>query len=248
MKISDYLQFEYDCRDTQELLTLLIVCPQELTIDERTEVSKHLSRCSGCRDDYESMKLISDMLIANRDYLLKSGVFNDVQADDSSVEMSYEESMQMRFQARLARVSTRRKRRERRERIAKIKRFAKPVSAVAACIITVLGIYLAASHLTPNKDNAPTIAAIPNDTPVKIELLTASAPKIIPAGQPIIAASNLKTLRINNNRRMTLNLGTELSIVPHNLGCVVKLDKGEIYTEVEHDGKPFIVETTHGWV
>ncbi len=62
----------------------------------------------------------------------------------------------------------------------------------------------------------------------------------------IANAGKLKTLRINGNREMILNAGKELSIVPHNLGCVVKLAKGEIYTEVEHDGKPFIVATAHG--
>lgn len=117
---------------------LYVVYPEELTFDERTEADKHLAKCSVCRDDYEGMKLISDMLRANRDSLRNSGVFGDTQSVQPSVTMSHEEIMDLRFQARLQRAGARRKRRERRERIAKIKRLVRPVAAVAACILQLL--------------------------------------------------------------------------------------------------------------
>ena len=246
MKITEYRQFEYDCRNTQELLTLLVVAPEELTLDERSEVEKHLAQCTACRQDYEGITLASDMLLANQDYLRNNAVFADTQSSSQqSVVMSDKESVEITFRERLIRASARRKRRERKQRVAKIKHFAKPISAIAACLIAALGLYLTASHLNPAKNITP-IAATLHDTPVKIELLTASAAKIIPSGQQIIALATPKTLRINNNRYMTLNTGTELSIIPHNLGCIVKLEKGEIDTQVEHDGKPFIVATAHG--
>lgn len=246
MKLSDDIQFEYDCQDTQELLTLLIVCPEELSIGERADASKHLYVCSSCREDYEGMKLASDMLRANRDYLRDSRVFDSTSTDLPQVDVSEKELAKMRFEAMMERALTRRKRREKRERVARIKSVAKHISAIAACLIAVFGLYLTVSHLTGNGNSTPKLAAMPIETPVKIELITGSGSKIITAGQPIIASSELKTLRINENRQMIINAGTELSIIPHNLGCIVKLVKGEIYTEVEHDGKPFIVETIYG--
>ena len=247
IKFEVFKKFEYDCQDTQGLLLFYVMYPEELTFDERDEVTDHLAKCSACQDELEDLKWAKDLFSASREYLLNSGVFGEKESDKPLVKLSEREILDLRFEARLDRAGARRKRRERRERIARIKRFAKPIAAVAACLAAVLGIYLTASQLSGTEDaSTPTIAAIPIETPVKIELLTASAPKIIPASQQIIASSRLKTLRINNNRHMTLNPGTELSIVPRNFGCIVKLNKGEIYTEVEHDGKPFIVETIHG--
>ena len=244
MKISEYRQFEDGCRDTQELLTLVTVCPEELTFDERAEADKHLGRCSKCRQDYEGMKLASEMLTANRDYLRDSGVFGDIQSDRLSIEMSHERSMEIRFQARLERAGIRRKRRGRKQRIAEIKRIVKPISAVAACLLIVSSLWWAVGHLQSDK-NQP-IVANPHIQPVKIELVSDTGTELIPASQLIAATNELKTLRINGNREMILNAGTQLSIVPYNFGCLVRLDKGEIYTHVQHDGNPFIVETSHG--
>ena len=246
MEIEDSKKFDYYCKDVQELLFLYGVWPEETTFDEREETAKHLAKCPECRSEYLKLKPMAPAIRANPQCLVEYGIWKPSQQKSSGQKPTHEEIMQIRFEARLERAYLRRKRRERRERIAMIKRLVKPISAVAACLIAVLGVYLIASYLTPVKDNTPIIAAIPIEIPVKIEFLTASAPKIIPAGQQIIALGAPKTLRINNNRRMTLNPGTELSITPHNLGCIVKLEKGEIDTQVEHDGKPFIVATAHG--
>ena len=247
MKISEYRQFEYGCHDTQELLTLLIVCPEELTFDERAEADKHLGRCSKCRQDYEGMKLASDMLTANSDYLRNSGVFGDIESDRLPIEMSHERSMEIRFQARLERAGIRRKRRERKQRIAKVKRIIRPISAVAACMLIVLSLWWAIGSLQSDRSTkSKPIVAKPYTSSVKIELVSDTTIEVIQFGQLVAATNELKTLRINGNREMTLNTGTQLSIVPYNLGCLVKLDKGEIYTHVEHDGNPFIIETSYG--
>ncbi|RKY10569.1 MAG: hypothetical protein DRP56_00625 [Planctomycetota bacterium] len=246
MKMNDFKTFEYGCQDTQELLTLLIVWPEELTFDERDEVGKHLSKCSVCRQDFVGMKHTSDALIANRDYLRNSGVFGKTRSNQPSIEMSHEEIMAERFQDRLNRTFTRRKRRERKEKIAKFKQLAKPVSAIAACLIIAFGLFMAANQLHKAQNDTSPVVSNQQQNPVKIEVISGDTTEIIPAGQRITAANGLKTLRINGNRQMVLNIGTELSIEPYNLGCLVRLDQGEIYTEVEHDGKPFMVETPHG--
>jgi hypothetical protein len=246
MKISDSQQFEYDCQDTQELLILLLVCPEELTIDERSEVTRHLNECPACREDYEGMLQTSDVLIANRDYLRKNAFFGDTPVERDSVQMSHEEIMDERFQDRMERVIVRRKRRERRERIAKAKRLAKPISAVAACLVVGLGVLFVVNQFSRSNNGSSTIVSNQSQPSVIIEVISEGVTDTMPAGQLIVAADELKTLRINGNRQMVLNVGTELSVESYNLGCMVKLDQGEIYTEVEHDGKPFVVETFHG--
>jgi len=75
----------------------------------------------------------------------------------------------------------------------------------------------------------------------KIEVVTDSGTEIIPADQVITSSNDLRIMRLNNNRKKVLNVGTELSAKLYNLGCLVKLNKGEIYTEVEHTGPLFNV-------
>lgn len=224
----------------------MLVCPEELTIDERSEVTRHLNECPACREDYEGMLQTSDVLIANRDYLRKNAFFGDTPVERDSVQMSHEEIMDERFQDRMERVIVRRKRRERRERIAKAKRLAKPISAVAACLVVGLGVLFVVNQFSRSNNGSSTIVSNQSQPSVIIEVISEGVTDTMPAGQLIVAADELKTLRINGNRQMVLNVGTELSVESYNLGCMVKLDQGEIYTEVEHDGKPFVVETFHG--
>ena len=153
MKMNDFKTFEYGCQDTQELLTLLIVWPEELTFDERDEVGKHLSKCSVCRQDYVGMKFVSDALIANRDYLRNSKLLKKTQSVENTVELSHEEIMAERFQDRLNRAFTRRKRRERKEKIARFKRMAKPISAIAACLLICFGLFIATNQLNKAKEH-----------------------------------------------------------------------------------------------
>jgi hypothetical protein len=120
------------------------------------------------------------------------------------------------------------------------------ISAVAACLVVGLGLFFAMNHANKIENDASPIVSNQQQSPMKIELISGGTTEIIPAGQRITTANGLKMLRINGNRQMVLNIGTQLSIKPYSLGCVVTLDKGEIYTEVEHDGRPFIVETSHG--
>ncbi|MBN1187147.1 MAG: FecR domain-containing protein, partial [Bacteroidales bacterium] len=86
---------------------------------------------------------------------------------------------------------------------------------------------------------------------VKIEKITDGIAQTIPANQEISTNSGqMATLVINSKHRMILNENTSLSINPHvseeNIGCTVNLNYGRIYTQVEHDGNPCIVETANG--
>jgi len=120
------------------------------------------------------------------------------------------------------------------------------VSAIAACLAIGFMLFFAANQFKKPQNDSSLIAFNQQQNAVKIEIISEGRTKIIPAGQLITTANELKTLRISSNRQMVLNVGTELSVEPYHLGYIVKLDQGEIYTEVEHDGKPFIVETSHG--
>ena len=85
---------------------------------------------------------------------------------------------------------------------------------------------------------------------VNVELVRPSGNIAIEAGQAIVAGNELKTLLINCKHKMFMKVGTSLSIeslmANSQLGCLVRLEKGEIYAHVEHDGNPFVVETFAG--
>jgi hypothetical protein len=246
MKIENSRKFEYSCQDTQELLALYILYPEELTADERLEVGKHIDLCPACREDYLGMKHTCDVLRSNREQLISSGVLNKHPESLSQQALTHEEIMERRFQDKLRRASIRRKRRERKERIASFKRLLRPISAIAACLAIGFGLFFAINQFKKVESGSSPIVSNQQHNQVRIKLISGHGTENIPAGQLIAAVDGLKTLNINNNRQMILNVGTELSIEPYNLGCLVKLDKGEIYTRVEHDGKPIIVETRHG--
>lgn len=85
---------------------------------------------------------------------------------------------------------------------------------------------------------------------VKIEMLSQAGRVEIPAGQQIsTSAGQLKTLTVNGRHRLVLNAETAVSIEPlrenNGLGCIVNLDSGQIYADIEHDGRPFVVATAH---
>jgi len=121
------------------------------------------------------------------------------------------------------------------------------ISAIAACLVVGFGLFFAMNKFNKPQSDSSSVASNQQQSSVKIELISGDTTEFIATGKLITASNELKTLRINDNRQMVLNVGTELSIEPYNLGCVVKLDRGEIYTQVQHDGKSFVVETSHGW-
>jgi hypothetical protein len=96
---------------------------------------------------------------------------------------------------------------------------------------------------------SPQVATAPEPS-VKVELVKPSGNIVIEAGQAIVADKEIKTLLINGKHQMTMNTNTVLTIEPSvknsNIGCLVRLDSGRIYSYVQHDGNPFIVDTANG--
>jgi len=129
------------------------------------------------------------------------------------------------------------------------------IGAIAAClVIGVLTWMVFSNYSKPhNLAQAPSgsrqVTTAPKPS-VKVELIKSSGNIEIDASQTIIADNGLKTLLINGKHQMVLNAGTVLTIEPTmkqtNIGCLVKLDSGQIYTHVQHDGNPFIVDTANG--
>jgi hypothetical protein len=122
--------------------------------------------------------------------------------------------------------------------------------SVAACFIIGLLTYLAFSiHTKPKLITVPVVKTVSGSMPHKVELLSNNTRIPISQIQQIISEDAIKTLLINGKNKMVMNIGTSLSIeqltINSNLGCLVKLDSGEIYTHVEHDGNPFIVDTVN---
>ena len=128
------------------------------------------------------------------------------------------------------------------------------IGAVAACLVIgiltwmVFSNYLKPQTL-PQDSSSQHVASVPKLS-VKVELVRLSGNIAINTGQAIVADNELKTLLINGKHQMAMNTNTILTIEPSaknsNIGCLVKLDSGRIYTHVQHDGNPFIVDTANG--
>jgi hypothetical protein len=127
------------------------------------------------------------------------------------------------------------------------------ISAVAACLV--IGVFTWRMFSTRSTSKStPEIAsrqAVPEPKPsVKIELISEDGSSFLADSQHITSASKLRTIVINGKHRMVMNTQSSLSIEPlmvnAQLGCIVKLTNGQIYTHVQHDGNPFIVDTANG--
>ena len=136
----------------------------------------------------------------------------------------------------------------------KIRKILIKASAVAACLVIGVFIWLVFSHYSkpntfPRTSSSEQVASVLKPS-VKVELVRPSGNIVIATGQKIVADNELKTLLINGKHRMVMNTYTALAVEPllkhSNIGCLVKLDSGQIYTHVQYDGNPFIVGTAHG--
>lgn len=128
------------------------------------------------------------------------------------------------------------------------------IGAVAACLVIGILTWLIFSNYSkprviPQASSSGQIASVLKPS-VKVELVTNTGNISISSGKQITSASQLKTLLINGKHRMMMNSNTILAVEPlvenSNIGCLVKLTSGQIYTQVEHDGNPFIVDTANG--
>jgi len=128
------------------------------------------------------------------------------------------------------------------------------IGAVAACLVIGIFTWMVFSNYSkpqtlPQDSSSQQVASVLEPS-VKVELVTNTGNIPIQSNQQITSTGQLKTLLINGKHRMVMNTNTVLTIEPSvkhsNIGCLVKLDSGRIYTHVQHDGNPFAVETACG--
>ena len=212
-----------DCEQAQILLAPHILGDLDNDPQRCRELQAHLLCCPDCSEMYEDFQETIGFVLDHKAEFAQA--FKKARARDEENAVVSEEPP---------------------ARFPKNRNLFVKISAIAACLVVGFGLFMAANQLNKAQNDTSPVASVQQQSPVKIELVSGDTTEIIPAGQLIAAVNGLKTLRINDNRQMVLNIGTELSIQPYNLGCMVKLNHGEIYTEVEHDGKPFMVETSHG--
>jgi hypothetical protein len=128
------------------------------------------------------------------------------------------------------------------------------IGTVAACFVIGVLTWMVFTnhskhHTLSQNIVSPEVSTTPKPS-VKVELVKPNGNIVINTGQTIVADKELKTLLINGKHRMVMDTGTVLSIEPtvkhSNIGCLVKLDSGQIYAHVQHDGNPFEVHAPHG--
>ncbi|MBN1185867.1 MAG: FecR domain-containing protein [Bacteroidales bacterium] len=196
------------------------------------QIEAHLCTCNKCAEEYKAYKQTIGFVQDNRD------PFADVFAE---LDRKEAEKAQIRRQkwARILAIDTAKP---------QIPQVLARIAAVAASIAIAFAILFTVCN--KNSHNEQGGSKIVSSVPfVKIEKLSDNG--IIPAGQEISTDSGqMATLVINSKHRMILNENTSLSISPleegGNVGCLISLNYGRIYTQVEHDGNPFIVETDQG--
>jgi len=128
------------------------------------------------------------------------------------------------------------------------------ISAAAACLVIGVLTWLVFSNYSkqqiPPQNSSPEQVVSALKPSVKVELVTNTGNVLISSGQQVTSAGQLKTLLINGKHRMMMNINTVLAVEPliekSNIGCLVKLASGQIYTHVQHDGNPFVVDTSNG--
>jgi hypothetical protein len=140
---------------------------------------------------------------------------------------------------------------EKREKRARIRRILIKVSAAAACLA--IGVFVWVMLSDSTIPDEPLVNRSPSDpaTAIRIEMLSPTGNVEVAAGQQIsTSAGQLRTLTINDRHRLVLNGETSVSIEPlsenDRFGCIVNLDFGQIYADIEHDGRPFLVVTDYG--
>ena len=230
---------EHQCKDIALMLPLYVMKGAGLTADEMIAVENHLANCQRCRREYDETQRKISFINRHRDELIRRGAFDTPVPETADMNVSAYEFT--RFSNKL------RYRHENRK-------WLRASSAIAACLVVGVFTWLVFSifsktHIVPQPSSQQEVFVL--KTSVKIELITNAGNTLVPNGQQITTGTNeIKTLIINGNRQMMLNQNTKLVIesLTQNgmIGCVAKLDVGEIYTHVEHDGKPFVVHTQHG--
>ncbi|MHC5060286.1 MAG: FecR domain-containing protein [Planctomycetota bacterium] len=234
------------CQQALHLVDAYILNDPSLMIEDRKSIESHLQNCPKCAQEYEKAGLI--MNLVKKYWSEKSGNHLVVESTEQPTErrMTAKEGWKdlCRRCPDLA---------ENTEKPRSSQLFVR-ISAVAAClVIGILTWMVFLNHSKPQtlpQDSSSQQVASVSKPSVKVELLTNTGNIPIPSDQQITSSGQLKTLLINGKHRLMMNTDTILTVKVleenSNIGCLVKLASGRIYTHVEHDGNPFAVDTACG--
>jgi len=224
-----------NCRKTEYFLPAYIM--RELNDEPALfiEIEAHLQKCKKCNIAYEEFILTIDFLKENKDIFAEA--FQE--ADRKEAQKSKKKKTKFYF------INQDRTRRP---------NFIANINAAAACLFVCLIGWVIFSCLTksqvfPEKHSSEhfTKAIQPS---VQIEDISDGDKVLLASSRDIITTDHFKTLLINEKHRLIMNENTSLTIESlvsnENIGCILTLASGRIYTHVEHDGNPFVVETTNG--
>ncbi len=246
-----------NCEKAQLLMIPKWMDDLSITDKENQAFKAHLLICLACKEEYEKTEQIQSLVKKHwgplgektRNLLEKAGHLAPVHRQTSSHHngsMTVEEAWQ--------------------DLLSRCPDLAQPirgwinlhsalrkVNVIAACLaigtLTLLAFFVDSKpEITRESIFQKVFTALKPSIIVELVSDTGNIP--VPVGQQITSHDNLSTLLINGKHRMVVNTRTTLSIrqMVENgqVGCLVKLTEGQIYTHVKYDGNPFIVDTIHG--
>jgi len=236
-----------NCEEAKILSVAHILGDLDPIPEQCRQLESHLAFCQVCAEEYKSSKWAIKFLDQHKT------IFAEVLRTPEEKKAAEQEEIQRSWKCIEARLDEFEAQR-RKEKQATFHRLLVRVSAVAACLAIGIFSWVAFSIYSKQrlvlKLPTPQVALVLRPS-VNIELVSQNGSILIPANRQIVSTNDeFKTLVINNKHRMTMNSNTSLSVEPleknSNIGCLVKLDSGQIYTHVQHDGNPFIVDTAYG--
>ncbi len=239
-----------NCKEVRLFIPLFVLGGQEMTLDEWFALDDHIQSCPRCAKEYEETRFVIESIEHQRTDLINKGIFSEPAEEDTRRELTDEENLQEIWD----RVERSEARKHHNRNVKQVKCFFKTSAAVAAClVIGVLTWMVFSNYSKPQtfpQDSSSQQVAFVSKPFVKVELVTNTGNIPIPSNQQITSTGQFKTLLINDKHRLMMNTNTVLTVEPFvensDIGCLVKLASGRIYTHVEHDGNPFIVDTAHG--
>ncbi len=208
------------CNEAQNLMALYLADDPLLAPGERLCLEEHLHDCPPCRAAHAQGLHVVNLM---RQYGKIS-----------------EDTLALLDQAQAPGVSTR----------PRLVRYILRVGAMAAClVVAVLGWWVISSWAVRAAGPESRIASSAASTTITIEGVGDEGP-LSPGAVIETSTGERKTLVLNGQHQVVMNAGTRLSIESlqdrGRAGCRVNLARGEIYVQVEHDGRPFLVQTAHG--
>jgi hypothetical protein len=243
-KMGYSIKKQMTCCQVRRLMDLYICNDPSLRVEKRKAFDAHLHNCWDCARKHEESQWIASLVRESWPYEEKNQAFlkriNQLDQRNEVIEQCWQE-----LKCRIPELTPLEKER-------KYLPLFQRIGAFAACLIIGIFVFLVFSYLKPSITWGPAAECVVSGPKpsLKVELVSENGNMPLPYSHQITASKELKNLIINSKYWMVMNTKTSLSIEPlvenNRIGCKVTLDQGEIYINVEHDGKPFTVATAHG--